>query len=74
MVDRLLHKLTEISESVGDIESILEAASEASSDKKSIEDQIRELVSKSLQGQDVASSRDLAYVIYTSGSTGSRRA
>ena len=60
VVARLLHKLTEISESVGDIESILEAASEKSAGGKSIEEQIREMVSMSLLGQDVEKQRQLA--------------
>ena len=60
VVARLLHKLTEISESVGDIESILEAASEKSAGGKSIEEQIKEMVSMSLRGQDVEKQRQLA--------------
>ena len=60
VVARLLQKLIEISESVGDIESILEAASDRSVGGKSIEDQIGEMVRKSLMGQDVEQQRLLA--------------
>ena len=60
VVARLLHKLIEISESVGDIESILEAASEKAAGGKSLEDQIADMVKKSLMGQDVEKQRSLA--------------
>ncbi len=60
VVARLLSKLTEISESVGDIESILESASEEAGGGKSIEKQIQEMVTASLKGQDIEKQRRLA--------------
>ncbi len=58
IVARLSNKLTEISESVGDIESILEATTGGKED--SFEAQVRELVTKSLKGQDIQEQQRLA--------------
>lgn len=58
IVERLAHKLTEVSESVGDIESILEAGGGGKHD--TFEAQLQTLVTKSLRGQDVAEQQRLA--------------
>ena len=60
IVARLLHKLVEISESIGDIESILEAAGERSRSRRSMEEEIGELVRQSLMGINVEQQRTLA--------------
>ncbi|MEY3227388.1 MAG: hypothetical protein RLZZ536_2007, partial [Planctomycetota bacterium] len=51
VVARLLTKLIQISESVGDIESILEASEE--NEKRDFESQIVQMVQQSLRGMDV---------------------
>ena len=60
VVARLMQKLLQISESVGDIESILEAASEQTQKKKTLETTISEMVRDSLLDQDVARQTKLA--------------
>jgi len=60
VVARLLYKLTEISESVGDIESILESADDIGGTGVSLETQIQQMVSASLRGHNVEEQRRLA--------------
>jgi superfamily II DNA or RNA helicase len=55
IVSRLMEKLQVIAHSLGDIESILEAAHMEDEDDKSFEQQIRDMVVQSLLGQDVKS-------------------
>ncbi len=57
VVTRLLEKLQLISQTVGDVEAILEAASEKSGDEGALQDTIQKLVIQSLAGADVE--RDL---------------
>lgn len=58
VVARLLTKLIQISESVGDIESILEASEEY--EKRDFESQIAQMVQQSLRGVDVLLQRQKA--------------
>jgi superfamily II DNA or RNA helicase len=51
VVGRLLEKLTAVSETIGDIETILESAGQ--DDDDSFEEMVRKLVISSLKGQDV---------------------
>lgn len=60
IVARLLEKLQVISHTVGDIESVLEATGDRAGDGKSFEKQIREMVIRSLQGQDTSKAAQLA--------------
>lgn len=56
VVGRLGEKLQAIAESMGDIEGILESASQAGDDESSFETMIRKLVVDSLRGMDVEES------------------
>ncbi len=60
VVARLGQKLQAISESLGDLEGILESANEASDDEESFEAMIRKLVVDSLKGIDVEHATRLA--------------
>src|SRR5262249_41750506 len=59
VVGRLMERLQLIAHAIGDIESILESMAEGEGDEEdSFEKQVRELVVKSLLGQDVAAATE----------------
>ncbi len=61
VVGRLMEKLQTVADTVGDIEAILEAtAGDKDVSAKSFESEIRDLVIKSLKGQDIVRATELA--------------